>query len=231
MAYATTRRSFAKSLAALPCAGCSYFAKSYTFNFKVTLEAIVDGVRHEGATVIRSLWLDNLTAFDTRRWSSKAYGDAILLDLGGSKRLLAILGGMQKQSAEFHISERLFLSYIPRPSTKDGGRELFERMGALSGDMPIPRRDWPSILYFSDINDLKSAEVAWPVPQAEAPEVEIIRFTLRNTNEREASLLPKQLPWFHSLETFPRNFGMSADKWPVYVQLDRRNVHVDGSSL
>jgi hypothetical protein len=141
---------------------------------------------------------------------------------------MVVLGRMNTHETAFHIDTALLRSFVPNTYDED----LYKRFGSLSGEMDIPKWDWPMIIGFSDIHDLKTAQILWPVRTSEAgPELEIERFTIESTDEHERSTLPDRLPWFYQLGKFRVDQALPPSTLPAYEQLEPINVHADGQPI
>src|SRR5450631_1818995 len=84
-------------------------------------------------------------------------GDAVLVDLGGGRNLLALLAHLDK-SIDFDD-----VNYLALRAYKAGGRNVsFNEMSKMSGAVPVAGSLIPVLLTFSDLRDPSTARVVPP---------------------------------------------------------------------
>ena len=84
-------------------------------------------------------------------------GDAVFVDLGGDKNLLALLAHIDR-SIDFDG-----INYLALRAYKDGGRDVsFNKMSKMTGTAPVTGALIPVLLTFTDLRDPSTARMVPP---------------------------------------------------------------------
>jgi hypothetical protein len=223
----SSRRHVLAGMAGAILGGCSLLP-AYVYYFKINVYATIDGIKRVGTTTIRSEWYHGLGLDSGQKWVGHNYGDAITIAHDGERYVFALLGTIQGQEAGLNIDESLFLQYFPSPSSDNDGQELFQKMATLSGEQEIPRRDWPIVVGFTDVNVISTASFLGQ----ESTQVMLDNVTFAVTDGPESNELPKKLLWFSQLGKFhPLDPAHPPQTLPAYQQLVPTNIHANGEQL
>jgi hypothetical protein len=88
---------------------------------------------------------------------TRTRGDAVLVDLGGAKNLLALLAHLDK-SIDFDG-----MNYLALRAYKAGGRDVaFNEMSKMTGSAPVTGALIPVLLTFTDLRDPSTARMVPP---------------------------------------------------------------------
>jgi hypothetical protein len=94
----------------------------------------------------------------SRRGHTSTKGDAVLVDLGGGKNLLALLAHLDNQSLDLDA-----VNYIALRAYKAAGREVsFNEMSRQTGAVPVTGALVPVLVSFADLSDPATARAVPP---------------------------------------------------------------------
>lgn len=228
---ALSRRHVLISAPAFILAGCGVLTRSYVINFKFTLYLLLNGIERTASTVIRARWVDTLGLNDSgERWSGSIKGDAICMDLGGRRALLGLLGTLQGQQNGLSLSLGSLFSYTPNGHYTSDDVRLFDELKQLKGEHDLPKRNWPILMYFSDLKDLKTGKFLSLEDNPLVPDIDLeaTRFTFAVTDEQYSSGLAERLRWFDQLGTFKANLLQPPQTLPAFEQIQPQNIRAVG---
>jgi hypothetical protein len=147
--------------AAVLLVGCS---KSHSWNQKLTVTVNTPEGEKSGSAVTRvSKYVGRGFATDSVE-SSGLSGEATIVDLGGGKYLFALLSNTGLSNT-VHLVEYTWGDSIKRDPKLEGLDQVnarYEAFSQIREQRPLPRKNYPLLVTFTDINDPKSAREVKP---------------------------------------------------------------------
>jgi hypothetical protein len=130
---------------------------TYVHRFRLTIEAQADGEVRSGSGVIEVRITDyNVGMPGAKGIHARVLGEAVFVDLGKGRNVLAVLGTGPRASVE-GIAELTRLAFMPiHPGLTD--RDVPQ----LAGVAPLTEQQVPMLVSFSDLSDPKTARVIAP---------------------------------------------------------------------
>jgi hypothetical protein len=199
---------------------------TYVHRFRLAIEVQVDGEVRSGSSVIEVRTTDyNVGMPGAQGVRSRVLGQAVLVDLGKGRNVIATLGIGPAGSVD-GIANLTFTAFLPnRPALKH------RDVPALTGSAPLAERYVPTLVTFSDLGDPKTARVIAPeeFEQVFGGEVRFRRAFIEmmpagswpfNTIGWPASLagepitrgLEKKMPWLPHPQYLSGRFGCDSYK-------------------
>jgi len=136
---------------------------TYSYRYRMTVEVEVDGKVQSGSSVIQVKVNKQPQFGDAPPQESHIYGDAVFVDLGNGRNVIALLAaGPRGRNVDYfyNIVPTLFgLTFEDRDLAK---------LARLQGRRDVPEAHMPTFVTFTDFADPKSVRV---VPPAEFPRV------------------------------------------------------------
>jgi hypothetical protein len=169
---------------------------TYVHRFRLTIEAESEGVVRTGAGVIEVHTTDNkVGTAETAGLRSHVLGDAVFLDLGGGRNVIALLvlnphGTREIELLDFHafraINPRLQIADLPK----------------LAGRAPLPGNLMPTLVTFTDPTDSKSArEIGFTEFESVfGPDVHFKGAWIEMTKDPVTRGIDKRLPWIATMK-------------------------------
>ena len=180
--------------------GVSYLAyhitfPDYTRRFRLTIEVETpDGVK-SGSSVIETrffssgCWLPEACGM-----RAQARGEAVFVDLGHSKNLIALLGWGPKGADQEKLYE------LTRAALAPGRKVNWEDEYKLKGEGDLPPAYVPTFVIFGDLNDPKTARVVRldQFEQVLGLSAHFKRAWIETTNDPVTRKIEQILPWLPS---------------------------------
>jgi hypothetical protein len=224
------RRAFLAILGILILAPtCFYFGYKllypiYTYRYRLSVEVETpDGLR-SGSSVIEVRY-EMFPQFLTERdHISHVFGEAVFVDLGHGKNLVGLLASGPSGEDVDYPGSIIFQAFNLDSNDPNTPKRLSRLQGKRDLDIyhsnqyEVTKRFLPTLVTFSDLNDLSTARIA---PPALFEEIFGAGFRLRNisvemTNDPVTSGIEKKMPWwngpFPSLK--PIGGGVNVDTRP-----------------
>lgn len=159
---AFSRRFIMTTAAFLALTGCD--APTVSFNYRLKVVVTVDGVERTGASVIGVRWEDASRELMNYGASmrSEISGEAVVVDLGQSDFLFALLSGPEGGGDQYFAADRspvrAYDDHSPwRPSSSYFPTwDEIEQMPSRSGEVALLAPDRPMLIYFDDPNTLSA---------------------------------------------------------------------------
>ncbi len=167
---------------------------TYVHRFRLAIEVDVDGEIRIGSSVIEVRTTDyKAGSGETGGLRSQVFGDAIFLDLGNGRNVVALLGFDPNGSRnaidllDFHA----FRATIPTLRIED--------LPSLSGSVSLSGELVPTLVTFSDVNRPETARVvrASDFEQVFGPTVHFKRAWIEMTRDPVTRGIEKGLPWWN----------------------------------
>lgn len=166
-----------------------------TYRYRITVDVLVDGVLHSGSSVIEVRLTKRPQIFpEAIPVRSQVYGDAIYVDLGQGRNLVALLAsGPNAEDMSFPksvIPNHFKLSY------SDHDLKLYPN---LQGSWNLPKREFPTFVTFENLADLQSARVVLPDQFAEVfgPGVALLDIRIEMTSGPVVRDIDKKMLWWN----------------------------------
>jgi hypothetical protein len=185
---------------------------TYTYRYRMTVEVIVDGVVRSGSSVIE-VRLNRQPKFlsEVPRVRSEFTGDAVFVDLGRGRNVVALLAAEAGKQTDFPmlvVPAHYKLSYenddLPKYSRLRG-------QWTLSPDA-LPPSQMPTLITFVDINDPFSAKVIYTheFPKIFGEDVREPVFKITMTDEPVTKGIERRFPWWDGPFQWLRPIGNGA---------------------
>jgi hypothetical protein len=130
---------------------------TYTYRFRLVIEAEVDGALRSGASVIEVRTTDFKVGLpETKGLRSSVRGEAVFVDLGNGRNLIATLG-FGPDGSEDKIARLALLAFLPSHPRLEVGD-----VPNLTGEAPLTGNLIPTLVTFADVNVPKTARVVRP---------------------------------------------------------------------
>jgi hypothetical protein len=168
------RRNFLKMIGlgsvAAALSGC--WGNSYTWNQKLTVKVQTpDGVKSGSAvTRVTASVGKHFISGDSRVLTFGVGGEATIVDLGHGKYLFAALASSGPSATEY-LAELTFADVIHvDPSKEQIARlnDLYQAVTTVQGSHPVPTKNYPLLVNFTDINGPKTVKEVKPGQMSEA---------------------------------------------------------------
>lgn len=255
MPAALSRRLLVGAALASPLIGCSRETKSWPFQYRLKVVLSAHGGERAGATIFRTVYrrVSGASLNQDQRFSARAWGEAIPIDIGGGAYLFALqhsLVGEESRHAFDPVAERLFVDLV---HVKDFRADEFisgkyyEMARQLRGEIELPHMYWPLLVYFDDPADKSTASV---VSLPEDPPssagtrtrslesllgvgARVEHVTIEYTDEPVTHRLQQLLPWVDQLNgapNGPREWDSRGDRDPLPQRFEYRHFVRDGAS-
>lgn len=209
-------------------AWCKLAYPAYAYRYRMTVEVVVDGELRSGSSVIeielqtQPKLVDNLTIVP------RVHGDAVFVDLGGGRNVVALLAG----GPDGKFSSQPIL-LVPQLFSADylRDRNVLPKLASLRGRRDIPERHLPTLVTFADLNDPSNARVVRP-EEFEAvfgPGVRLKRVWIEMTDEPVTRGIEKKFPWWDGPFPWekPVGRGISVDTRPPGFRWDKNMLKSD----
>jgi hypothetical protein len=130
---------------------------AYTYRYRMTVEVIADGALRRGASVVEMRTTDYKVGLpETKGVRHRVRGEAVFVDLGNGRNLIATLG-FGPNGSEDRIGSLVHIAFLPSHP-----RLQVEDLATLTGTAPLTGNLIPTLVTFADLNDPKTARVVRP---------------------------------------------------------------------
>jgi hypothetical protein len=165
---------------------------TYGYRYRLTVEVLVDGQVRSGSSVI-GVSIDKQPKIGSAPPQlSRAYGDAVSVDLGQGRTLFALLSsGLDGNDINFPQNVVPTVFHVSLDDIEA------ENSSKLQGSRNIPKEYWPTFATFSDLNDPKTAKLVGPEQFAKVfgPDVRLTNVLIEMTSDPVTRGIDKKLPW------------------------------------
>lgn len=176
-----SRRAILLAASAAGLAGCGALG-SYTLGYRLTVRMLVFGEPVAASSTFKVVFSRNPeNSLYTSRYSRRAWGEAIVVDLGERGALVGILGSVasRDRAPNFNPLDDGIIGHLLPPEERqpddiDNGA-VFERVKRLEGERPWPLESWPQFLLFADRDDVNSAQFMAASPEHRASNTTPVR--------------------------------------------------------
>jgi hypothetical protein len=186
---------------------------TYSCRYRMTVNVEVDGQLRSGSSVIEFSVAKQMRFLpDVNPESYAAEGEAVFVDLGGQRRLIALL-----RSGDFAEDGNFPLRVVPAHFEVNGDRQLGS-LSSLRGKWEL-YKDIPTLVTFSDPNDPATLRVVRPdqLPQVFGPNVRWRSIVIEMTRDPVTRGLEARLPFLVSQKnTLRRAYGYPGKFVPRY---------------
>jgi len=167
---------------------------SYTFHYRLTVQVEVDGEIKEASGVIGIHWLDTPDGPNAVTFKFRAFGQALLVDLGGHGVLFVPLSASEER-------EGLDAKRLPFGQQTPRTRDVVERAINVRGPSQVAPHNLPQFIWQSELNDPSSAVVvtARQIPEVITPNVRLIGVWTEITDEPVSTGLEKEVSWIGAM--------------------------------
>ena len=194
--------------------------------YRLTLQVDVDGVVHEGSGVIETEWTHYpkwLQAM-TSPWRAEVHGEAVVVDLGSSGLLFAVLTGPARFDDGHPLGvnptdPEAILSNFHSTGRQGTTYESLDDLARRRDVIDVPFSDLPELVRFGDIRNPGSMEQVNPDELAVkfGPGVKLVRATLAITDAPISSGIETRLTWLNGLKKHERDFKEGGPLGPLGV--------------
>ena len=175
--------------------GCAGHVSTYRFRLHVEVDT-PEGQKFGSSVIEVSWWTNHFVPGFGKRGDGSITGDAVFVDLGRGKSLVAILGlGSTGNERAFH--EMPWRAFGHKPVRE----EFWQIMETQTGSVDLLLDNIPTLVTFHDIANPASVEVVGPLelPSAFGAGYSIGRVWIETTRDPILQTLDQQLPWLLSL--------------------------------
>jgi hypothetical protein len=184
-----------------------YFFPTYTSRFRLTIEIETPEGMKSGSSVIETRnWETSWGPVEARGLRSSARGEAVFVDLGKGRNVIAILGwgpfGQDTQK----------IYGLTRAALAPGRRVSWKDEPQLKGSGELPREYVPTLISFSDLSDPRTARIVPPTDFSSifGAGVRFRSAHIETTNDAVTRGIEMKLPWW----TLPgRPAGVARRAW------------------
>lgn len=130
---------------------------SHTHRYRLTLEVEVDGKIHEGSSVVEVAITEQPKLLPETGALGKIRGEAVFVDLGQGRNLVALLAGAPdalNEDAPRHLAVK---AYRLPP-----GANSYSAIKRLGGRREVSYSELPTLATFADVNDPTSGRILRP---------------------------------------------------------------------
>ena len=173
---------------------------TYTHRYRLTIEVEVDGKVRSASSVIEVRIYDHRNSLIPSHgsYSSSYSGEAVLLELGEGRNLLALLGfGPTGGSGPYSISTLARDVINPLPSDKGvASFRMMSRIG-IGKKTELTGQQIPTLVTFSDLRRPETARLLSiaDIPRELGPTVRFRSAWIEITNDAVTRNLAEKIPW------------------------------------
>jgi hypothetical protein len=187
---------------------CSLRYPTYTIRYRLTVNAVVEGVTHSGSSVVemrivtQPQWIAEVPP-----WYFRATGEATFVDLDEGRNLVGVLWPKPSRSAGYYDQgfpyNYLVFKAFDVPFLVEHARDFT----GLQGERRLEQRDWPAFVTFRNVGDPSSVQSVDPKALATilGKDVRIDSVTVAITQEPVTRNLAQKLPWLDT-QVRPREY-------------------------
>jgi hypothetical protein len=197
-----------------------------TIKYRLTLQVEVDGVVHEGSSVIETEWTHypKWLQMMTSPWRVEVHGEAVVVDLGSRGLLFALLTGPARYDHGHHLrvdptDPAAILSNFHFTGREGITHESLDGLSRRRDVIDVPFSDLPELVRFGDIRNPGSMDQVNPdeLDVKFGPGVKLVRATLAITNAPISSGIETRLTWLNGLRKHERDFADGGPLAPLGV--------------
>jgi len=192
---------------------------TYTCRYRMTVNVEVDGKLRSGSSVIEFQISKQMRFLpDVNPIKFDAVGEAVFVDLGGQRSLVALL-----KSGENATDGNFPLRVVPAHFKLDTDRQLAS-LPSLRGRWELPAQDLPTLATFSDANNSATLRVIRPdqLEQTFGPDVRWRGIVIEMTTDPVTHGLEARLPFLVSQKDTLRRANQNPFKFiPEYFAFIR----------
>jgi hypothetical protein len=187
---------------------------TYSCRYRMTVNVEVDGQLRSGSSVIEfsvTKQMQFLPDVNPIRFDAK--GEAVFVDLGGQRSLIALL-----RSGEFAQNGHFPLSVVPAHFNLNRDHQ-YTSLASLRGRWELADKDLPTLATFSDANNSATLRVIRPdqLEQAFGPNIRWRGVVIEMTTDPVTRGLETRLPFLVSQKnTLRRAYGHPREFIPSY---------------
>ncbi len=217
-----TRRTVLGGLAAggaFALSGCGLFEKRGSYRFRMTVDADTPAGLKSGSSVfeVSAYKVFKLLA-DERSGGGEFKGQAVVVGLPDGPLFVLLENGDSGDPLSVRVTKALSPG-APFNDVDDYVAAVRRLGGPLThARAELPRKDWPEMVRFHDINDPKSVERVDPASAG------VQRIRLETTKDEVTSGIEKDLPWLSAAENFRYSGTAYGDRYPLPSQAFRSGV-------
>lgn len=225
LTYDLSRRSLLVAASAMATSACTDSDRETSYNYRLTVEAVVDGEIVAGASVIRVRWRDHKGRYGWQggRFESTVWGSAVTIDLGKERGLF--FATLSNQISDKFYTDATF----PALTTEylrvggDGRWSALKQASLFPDEVEVPEDQWPLFVRFRDLSDPSSVEQVDPrgMSTQYGPGIYIRRVLMKRTEDPPTETIHDFLPWVRSLQTTLAGAKERKVRGPLAGQLGR----------
>ena len=166
---------------------------AYTNRFRLTIEVETpDGLKSGSSVIQTRFWASGCWLPEACGLRTEAHGEAVFVDLGHGKNLVAILGWGPTGTNQEKLYE------LTRVALAPGRNVSWRDEYKLKGKGNLPPSYVPTFVTFSDLNDPKTARVVRPdqFEQVFGRGVHFKRAWIETTEDPVTRKIEQKLPWW-----------------------------------
>jgi len=169
---------------------------TYTYRYRLTIEVETPAGAKSSASVIevsireKASWVPQ-----TGGVTPSARGEAVFVDLGGGRNVIALLASGPNAS---NVDYPYYI--VPTHFHLSNDHSALMKYSGLQGQWDLPAQTLPTLVTFSDLNDPKTARLVRPeeFESVFGKGVHFKRASVEMTNEPVTTGIEKQLPWWNN---------------------------------
>lgn len=171
---------------------CDFLTKE-TQRFRLSIEVETpEGIKSASSVISVTFRESNWGLPETRGLHTSVRGDAVFLDLGQGRNLVALLGFGENGLDQSKLTQLVRIALAPRQ------RMNWRDSTNLRGAGVLTSGDIPTLITFTDINEPKSARLVDPnaLSATFGPGYRFLRAFVETTTDRPVQNIDKVLPWW-----------------------------------
>jgi hypothetical protein len=170
---------------------------SYSYGFRLIVDVDTPSGLKTGSSVLNMVWRSQVP-IGPRGAVTQVKGEAVFVDLGGGRNLIATLGFGPNGSQDR-------MEYLAFDAFKNVGRPMnIETLAKAQGSAPLSGELIPTFVTFTDLNDPKTARVVRP-DEFSTVFGEGVAFRgarIELTNDPVTKGIEARLPWLSHVEKY-----------------------------
>lgn len=208
------------AVAAVLCAIFVFINSAYTNRFRLTIEVDTpDGLKSGSSVIETRAWEGNWGPMEARGVRADARGEAVYVDMGGGKHVIAVLGwGPRGEDQDKTFG-------LTRAALAPGRHVDWKEEHKLKGKGDLPPVYVPTLVTFADVNDPKTARVVQPdeFAQVFGPGVRFVRARIETTDDAISTDIVNKLPMLTTHRDWMRRAYSDPARFVPQYHLFRRS--------